>query len=376
MSTQIETGDRLRSYDEAAAADPAGDAIQPRIPVLAGQTIHTGKSHVGQSEHGSAGVDRLGLRAQGFIKVLEKTRYEYEALALILRRVQQLQFEALVLFNGHPYILITYMQERVDDGDLGIDHIVMAALTTVFTHSSWCSNRFAVFVDDLAPGTSVIPPSSGWVDPSFTKCIPTQYTTVYPTFSPGVCPAHMGIVNLEVEIHDDKTIYTAVCCQSGFSPISIGFGYLCTSAITSPMAFLLDPDISTADVYTTLPPELWIEHDQMTVQWEPTDLELFPVVVASQYARLMGITAPPSTDNFVTETTKVPSSSARTLRVTASPITSIIWPTPTPKTSATTASELGSSTSENDTNNSLLKNLGSHAFFIFLLVGLTMILRA
>ncbi|KAK7744392.1 hypothetical protein SLS62_010182 [Diatrype stigma] len=45
------------------------------------------------------------------------------------------------------------------------------------------------------------------------------------------------------------------------------------------MAFLLDPNISTADVYTTLS-HLWIEHDQVTVQWEKTDLRVLPEDVA------------------------------------------------------------------------------------------------
>ncbi|TRX92118.1 hypothetical protein FHL15_006985 [Xylaria flabelliformis] len=129
---------------------------------------------------------------------------------------------------------------------------------------------------------------------------------------------------------------------SGFSPAGIDSGFLCTSSITTPMAFLLDPNISTADIYTTLPPKLWIEHDQMTAQWEPTDLEFFPVAVASQYARLMGITAPPLTDNFATETTiEVLSSSTRTPRLTAAP--TLTWPTSTPNTVTTTPDPQSSS---------------------------------
>lgn len=89
----------------------------------------------------------------------------------------------------------------------------MAGLTTLFTPALWCSNRFAVFVDDHAPGTSIIPPSSGWVDPSFTRCIPAQYTTPYPTFSPGVCPAHMQVVKHSFGSHDGKSVWTAACCQ-------------------------------------------------------------------------------------------------------------------------------------------------------------------
>ncbi|KAI0405039.1 hypothetical protein F4802DRAFT_564002 [Xylaria palmicola] len=205
----------------------------------------------------------------------------------------------------------------------------MAALTTVFEPSSWCANRFAVYVDDNAPGTSIIPPSSGWVDPSFTKCIPTQYTTAYPTFSPGVCPAHMDIVKHGVETKDGKTVYTAACCQSGFAPMSVDSGYLCTSAITSPMAFLLDPNISTADVYTTLPPELWIEHDQMTVQWESTDLDVLPTGVASQYKMMMGVTAAPqTTDHVVAEKTAPGSPSVSITTTKPKPTTSIAWITP------------------------------------------------
>jgi hypothetical protein len=200
----------------------------------------------------------------------------------------------------------------------------MQALSTLFTPSSWCSDRYAVFIDDHAPATSIIPPSSGWVDPSFTRCIPSQYTTAYPTFSPGVCLDQMGIVRSTSEIRHGKTIWTAACCQryarivmvsrglnrfqktndihnSGFSPLSINPEYLCTSNITSPMTFLLDPNISTTDVYTTLAPPvasaselLWVVHDQITVQWEQSDLQLFPEDVASQYACIMGITELPT----------------------------------------------------------------------------------
>jgi len=196
----------------------------------------------------------------------------------------------------------------------------MQALSTRFTPSPWCSDRYAVFIDDHAPATSIIPPSSGWADPSFTRCIPSQYTTAYPTFSPGVCPNQMEIVKSTSKIHDGKTIWTAACCQrythtemvsrglnrfqkadklynSGFSPLSIDPEYLCTSNITSPMTLLLDPNISTADAYATLVPPvalaselLWIVHDQITVEWEQRDLKLFPKDVVSQYTHIMGIT--------------------------------------------------------------------------------------
>lgn len=129
---------------------------------------------------------------------------------------------------------------------------------------------------------------------------------------------------------------------SGFSPISTG-DYLCTSAITTPMSFLIDPDVSTADVYTTLPPDqqIYIEHDQLTVQWEASDLELFPEHVASTYAAMMGITpAPPrltssaSTTGTVTtavemETTASSSSSDGDEETSSSTKTSVLWPTGT-----------------------------------------------
>ncbi|KAI0191871.1 hypothetical protein F4808DRAFT_443523 [Astrocystis sublimbata] len=91
--------------------------------------------------------------------------------------------------------------------------------------------------------------------------------------------------------------------------------YLCTSSLSSPMAFLVMPDITTADVYTTLAaaPELWIEHDQMTVQWEASDLEHLPSEVVSQYQGIMRITDAPlpssSTALSTTDTTTDTSSS-------------------------------------------------------------------
>ncbi|GAW26400.1 hypothetical protein SAMD00023353_3000900 [Rosellinia necatrix] len=123
--------------------------------------------------------------------------------------------------------------------------------------------------------------------------------------------------------------------DSGFNPMSIDSKYMCTSAITAPMAFLLDPNISTTDVWTTLPPELWIEHDQVTVQWEPSDLDRFPVGVASQYALMMGVTAPPSVGDVPTNTADVMALSTVVEKLSS---TSAIWPTPTRSTSTTTSS--------------------------------------
>lgn len=54
----------------------------------------------------------------------------------------------------------------------------------------------------------------------------------------------------------------------------------------TPMGFLLDPNITSADIYTTLS-HLWIEHDQITVQWEETDLYILPKEVSTSYASIM-----------------------------------------------------------------------------------------
>ncbi|KAI0184961.1 hypothetical protein EV127DRAFT_503937 [Xylaria flabelliformis] len=168
---------------------------------------------------------------------------------------------------------------------------------------------------------------------------------------------------------------TTVNIVSGFSPAGIDSGFLCTSSITTLMAFLLDPNISTADVYTTLPPKLWIEHDQMTVQWEPTDLELFPVAVASQYARLMGITAPPSTDNVATETaTKVLSSSTRTPKLTAAPTVTSSTPNTVTTTPEPQSSPSGGDLHVTPTNNSTQRDINRSVLFVFLLVGTIMML--
>lgn len=85
--------------------------------------------------------------------------------------------------------------------------------------------------------------------------------------------------------------------------------YLCTSTVTQPMAFLLDPNISTTDIYTTLS-SLYIEHDQLAVLWEETDLPAFPTEVAAQYASIMNVAVPtssiPTTDEITTTTTQSP----------------------------------------------------------------------
>lgn len=88
--------------------------------------------------------------------------------------------------------------------------------------------------------------------------------------------------------------------------------YLCTSTVTTSMAFLLDPNISTTDVYTTLS-SIYIEHDQLAVLWEETDLPAFPTEVAAQYASIMNVAVPtpntPVTDDITTTAMQSPAAS-------------------------------------------------------------------
>ncbi|KAJ3560472.1 hypothetical protein NPX13_g9289 [Xylaria arbuscula] len=125
---------------------------------------------------------------------------------------------------------------------------------------------------------------------------------------------------------------------SGFSPMSGDAEYLCTSALTKPMAFLVDPDISTADVYTTLAPELSIVHDQITVQWEHSDLGQFPVNVASQYKFMMGVAVQANTAE---ET--VPSSTHHRGH-NGDTSTTVIWPTSHYGATSTTETQTRSTT--------------------------------
>ncbi|KAI1366878.1 hypothetical protein F5Y08DRAFT_300320 [Xylaria arbuscula] len=128
------------------------------------------------------------------------------------------------------------------------------------------------------------------------------------------------------------------CRVSGFSPMSGDAEYLCTSALTKPMAFLVDPDISTADVYTTLAPELSIVHDQITVQWEHSDLGQFPVNVASQYKFMMGVAVQANTAE---ET--VPSSTHHRGH-NGDTSTTVIWPTSHYGATSTTETQIHSTT--------------------------------
>ncbi|KAK8037962.1 hypothetical protein PG994_014729 [Apiospora phragmitis] len=195
----------------------------------------------------------------------------------------------------------------------GIPNDVVAALTTVFTPPPGCANRYAVFIASPTPigGTSTNPPSSGWIDPSFTKCNPPQYTNNYPTFSPGVCPKQMSIVSSTSRVDGGKTRWTGACCQSGFSTAELDPQWICTSSVTTPMPFLLDPNISTADIYTTLS-NIWIEHDQVTVQWEEKDLAVFPPSVAAHYASIMGKPAAPENTGTASSASGVPVTPAST----------------------------------------------------------------
>ncbi|KAI1077251.1 hypothetical protein F5B20DRAFT_583495 [Whalleya microplaca] len=230
----------------------------------------------------------------------------------------------------------------------------MQALTTIFSPPAWCANRYAVFIDTRTSESSTITPSSGWVDPSFTQCVPTQYATQYPTFSPGVCPEHMSLATSTAKVHHGRTVWTGGCCQSGFSTMEIEPRYLCTSTLTAPMAFLLDPNISTTDIYTTLSSSgLWIEHDQLTVQWEETDLEILPREIATHYASIMGVAYPSPA-----ETATVTSTSSTSVGDAGTPSTAVP-PSATPAASTViTPSATGTTTSvlSGDTPSSTLSS--------------------
>ncbi|KAI1641891.1 uncharacterized protein F4817DRAFT_354539 [Daldinia loculata] len=199
----------------------------------------------------------------------------------------------------------------------------MQALTTIFTAPSWCLTRFAVYIDNNPFHSSTLSPTRGWVDPSFSKCVPSQYTDQLQTLSPGVCPNYMSIARSDYNVNDGRTLWTGGCCQSGFSDMS---GYFCTSTVTTPMAFLLLPNITTTDIYTTLS-DMWIEHGQITVEWQETDLKDFPTEIMTNYESIMGITLA-TTDKSSTSTVTTHSVSGRTSSTVAT------------STSATTASTL------------------------------------
>ncbi|KAI1843747.1 hypothetical protein JX266_010006 [Neoarthrinium moseri] len=170
----------------------------------------------------------------------------------------------------------------------------LAALTTVFTPPPSCAGRYAVFIGSPTPiggALSTNTPSSGWIDPSFSSCVPPEYTNTYPTFSPGVCPSGMSIISSASDVQGSRTVWTGACCQSGFETMEIDPRYICTSSVTTPMGFLLDPNISTTDIYTTMS-NLQIEHDQLMVVWEESDLAALPTNVAVQYASIMGVVVP------------------------------------------------------------------------------------
>ncbi|KAK6080599.1 hypothetical protein SCUP234_05145 [Seiridium cupressi] len=105
--------------------------------------------------------------------------------------------------------------------------------------------------------------------------------------------------------------------------------YLCTSSVTTPMGFLLDPNISTADIYTTMS-NLYVEHDQMMVLWEETDLPILPASVAAQYASIMGVATPtPSSTTQMNTTLSMQSPGA------------LVTPQPTPAISSLEIGEDG-----------------------------------
>ncbi|KAI1410714.1 hypothetical protein F5Y13DRAFT_167195 [Hypoxylon sp. FL1857] len=177
----------------------------------------------------------------------------------------------------------------------------MQPLTTIFTAPSWC--------------------------------LDSQYTDRLQTLSPGVCPDYMTIAKTASHIGGGKTIWMGGCCQSGFSDM---LGYFCTSTVTTPMGFLLLPNITTADIYTTLS-DMWIEHDQITVAWQKTDLKLLPEEVATRYASIMGIafTATTAESPTATQTTPAIERTSSTIATSTTSAAALTTSYPTTNTTAT-----------------------------------------
>ncbi|KAI5861305.1 hypothetical protein GGS23DRAFT_145460 [Durotheca rogersii] len=190
----------------------------------------------------------------------------------------------------------------------------MQPLTTVFTPPPGCYNRFVVYIDTNSYHSSVGRISSGFWDRSFSKCAPCQNTKPVLTFSPGVCPQQMSIVSSASISEEDgasTSFWRGWCCQSGFVVWSHG---LCTSTATAPFSVLLDPNISTTDLYTTFSTDTWIMHDPVTVEWQEADLKLLPPEIASHYRSIMGITtaAPAALSIAISHPSEESSSTAET----------------------------------------------------------------
>ncbi|KAI1772257.1 hypothetical protein F4818DRAFT_180573 [Hypoxylon cercidicola] len=218
----------------------------------------------------------------------------------------------------------------------------MQALTTAFAAPSWCLDRFAVYIDNNPYHSSTLAPSRGWIDPSFSNCVPSQYTGSLQVFSPGVCPDYMTIARTTSTVDGSKTTWTGGCCQSGFSATG---EYYCTSTVTTPMAFLLAANISSLDIYTTLS-DLSIEHDQMTVAWQETDMEVLPTDITSQYGSIMG---PSVAITGAESSTTAQITQATTGRITSTIVTATLTTEPTTSTTEPTTSTVGSTTAARNT---------------------------
>ncbi|KAH7028182.1 uncharacterized protein B0I36DRAFT_328767, partial [Microdochium trichocladiopsis] len=149
----------------------------------------------------------------------------------------------------------------------------------------------------------------------------------------------MTIVASESNISGGRTIWTGRCCQSGFTVPDTNPDFFCTSTVTAPIALLVIPDITTADVYTTLPDVKSIQHDQVTVLWEEQDLSLLPRPVAGFYASLMGLDWAPAltvdiaaTNPALTSTTgaSLPPSTGQNISPTLPPLTTDVSTSSTP----------------------------------------------
>ncbi|KXJ88632.1 hypothetical protein Micbo1qcDRAFT_178017 [Microdochium bolleyi] len=237
----------------------------------------------------------------------------------------------------------------------------MNALTTAFSPPAWCANRYAVYIA-TPPWDSTNVPSSGWVDPSFTKCIPSQYSTTYPSFSPGICPYPMTVVASESNVSGRRTVWTGRCCQSGFTTPDINPDFFCTSAVTAPISLLVIPNITTTDIYTTLPDVRSIQHDQVTVFWEQSDLSLFPRQAAAEYASIMGLSwAPALTFDAATTNPAPTTSTAAPTAASTGPIAQPTLPPVTADTSSTIVSSRPTASSSAAPATTTIKlNMASH----------------
>ncbi|KAF3026522.1 hypothetical protein E8E14_013658 [Neopestalotiopsis sp. 37M] len=139
-------------------------------------------------------------------------------------------------------------------------------LTTIFNAPASCVNRFYYLT--TSPMSPLI--SSDTLDPEFTGC---QASGINYTFSPGICHQLMEIVTRSF----DGTLFTDICCQSGFSWDPRG----CSSSVSRKIR-VFPADGTTLDTTThTVVSNVFAIHGATTVLWGASDLSSFPADVAS-----------------------------------------------------------------------------------------------